>query len=194
MTGKWPRLTLGDVLKRSDDTIVPDADAQYREITVRLWGKGVVLRGVVFGARLAGQRRYVARSGQFILSRIDARHSALGMVPPELDGALVSNDFPVFRIAEDKLYPAYLAWLCKTAPFVEECRRVSEGTTNRVRLQEQKFLGRRFRCCLMESKCGSLVASTNCQRKSGKRRRFAEALLKRRRHSRGQPLRRFMDG
>jgi len=142
MTGKWSTLTLGDVLKRSHDSIVPDAEVQYREITVRLWGKGVVLRGLVPGARLAGQRRYVARSGQFILSRIDARNGALGMVPPELDGALVSNDFPVFRIAEDKLYPAYLAWLCKTAPFVEECRRASEGTTNRVRLQEQKFLAR----------------------------------------------------
>src|SRR5258707_10445688 len=106
MSGKWPTLTLGDVLKRSHDSIVPDAEVQYREITVRLWGKGVVLRGLVPGARLAGQRRYVARSGQFILSRIDARNGALGMVPPELDGALVSNDFPVFRIAEDKLYPA----------------------------------------------------------------------------------------
>jgi type I restriction enzyme S subunit len=142
MTGKWATLTLGDVLKRSDDTIVPDAEAEYREITVRLWGKGVVLRGLVPGARLAGQRRYVARRGQFILSRIDARNGALGIVPPELDGALVSNDFPVFRIAEDNLYPAYLAWLCKTVPFVEECRRASEGTTNRVRLQEQKFLAR----------------------------------------------------
>lgn len=35
---------------------------------------------------------------------------------------------------------AYLGWMCKTAAFVEMCRRASEGTTNRVRLQEEKFL------------------------------------------------------
>jgi type I restriction enzyme S subunit len=32
--------------------------------------------------------------------------------------------------------------MCKAATFVEECRRASEGTTNRVRLQEGKFLAR----------------------------------------------------
>jgi type I restriction enzyme S subunit len=54
----------------------------------------------------------------------------------------VSNDFPIFRVAEDRLVPAYLGWLCKTYSFVEECKRASEGTTNRVRLQEDKFLAR----------------------------------------------------
>ena len=69
-------------------------------------------------------------------------NGALGIVPTNLDGAIVSNDFPIFRIAEDRLMPAYLAWLCKTGTFVEECMRASEGTTNRVRLQEDKFLAR----------------------------------------------------
>ncbi|MGA3240351.1 MAG: hypothetical protein ABSG03_29080 [Bryobacteraceae bacterium] len=68
----------------------------------------------------------------------------MGLVPPDLDGAIVSNDFPLFRIAEARLLPAYLGWLCKTNAFVEECRRASEGTTNRVRLQEDKFLARKI--------------------------------------------------
>jgi len=32
--------------------------------------------------------------------------------------------------------------MCRTAAFVQECKRASEGTTNRVRLQEDKFLAR----------------------------------------------------
>ena len=32
--------------------------------------------------------------------------------------------------------------MCRTASFVEECKRASEGTTNRVRWQEDKFLAR----------------------------------------------------
>jgi type I restriction enzyme, S subunit len=63
-------------------------------------------------------------------------------VPPELDEAIVSNDFPVFNIIENRLLPAYLDWMCRTVSFVEECKRASEGTTNRVRLQEDKFLAR----------------------------------------------------
>ncbi len=84
----------------------------------------------------------VARRGQFILSRIDARNGAFGIVPGELDGAIVTNDFPVFIVVENRLLPAYLGWICRTASFVEECKRASEGTTNRVRLQEDKFPAR----------------------------------------------------
>jgi type I restriction enzyme S subunit len=77
-----------------------------------------------------------------ILSRIDARNGALGVVPPELDGAIVTNDFPVFRVDDTRLIPPYLGWMCRTESFVEECKRASEGTTNRVRLQEARFLNR----------------------------------------------------
>jgi type I restriction enzyme, S subunit len=140
MSKEWPTAKLGQVLTRSEETIAIQLDAEYRELTVRLWGKGVVPRGVIMGAELAASRRFVARAGQFVLSRIDARNGALGLVPKELDGAIVTNDFPVFAIDEMKLLPAFFGWLSHTANFVEMCKRASEGTTNRVRLQEDRFL------------------------------------------------------
>lgn len=106
-------------------------------------GKAVALKDAAApGALGEFIRQMVARGGQFILSRIDARNGALGLVPPELDEAIVTNDFPVFNVVENRLLPVYLGWLCRTASFVEECKRASEGTTNRVRLQEDKFLSR----------------------------------------------------
>jgi type I restriction enzyme S subunit len=77
---------------------------------------------------------------QFILSRIDARSGACGIVPASLDGAVVSNDFPVFDIDRSKALPAYFGWIGKSEQFVAICRAASEGTTHRVRLQEQRFL------------------------------------------------------
>ncbi len=142
MSKSWPTVRLGEVLRRSEETIELEPDVQYRQITVKLWGKGVVLRGTLTGAEIAASRQMVARRGQFILSRIDARNGALGIVPPELDEAIVTNDFPVFNVVENRLLPTYLGWMCRTASFVEECKRASEGTTNRVRLQESKFLAR----------------------------------------------------
>lgn len=142
MSKQWPKVKLGEVLRRSDEIIELQPDAKYREITVKLWGKGVVLRGSVTGAGIAASRRMVARRNQFILSRIDARNGALGIIPNELDGAVVSNDFPLFNLVAERLIPAYLGWMCRTGNFVEECRRSSEGTTNRVRLKEDIFLAR----------------------------------------------------
>ncbi|WP_294538202.1 hypothetical protein [uncultured Rhodoblastus sp.] len=140
MSKQWPLVKLRDVLKRSEDTIALQADATYREITVKMWGKGVVLRGTILGAEIASARRFVAKTGQFILSRIDARNGAIGIVPPELDGAVVTNDFPLFYSNAERISVAFLAWLSRTSGFVNLCVRASEGTTNRVRLQEDRFL------------------------------------------------------
>src|SRR5438105_442708 len=91
-------IRLGDVLRRGGKIVTAQPDVQYLEITVRLWGKGVVQRSRVAGAEIAGSKRFVAKAGQFILSRIDARNGAAGVVPVELDGALVTNDFPLFDV------------------------------------------------------------------------------------------------
>jgi type I restriction enzyme S subunit len=64
----------------------------------------------------------------------------MGIVPGNLEGAIVSNDFPTFNVRGDVLLPDYLNWISKTPDFVELCWRSSEGTTNRVRLKEDRFL------------------------------------------------------
>ena len=136
---------LGDVLCRSREITNIETGREYKQLTVRLWGRGVVERRSGNGKVVAGSRRMVARKGQLVLSRIDARNGAFGIVPDELDGAVVSNDFPVFEIEDELLSPAYLEWLTRTPEFVEKCRHASEGTTNRVRLKEERFLGIEFR-------------------------------------------------
>jgi type I restriction enzyme S subunit len=131
---------LSQLLTRSTESVELQPDRRYKQVTVRLWGQGVVERNEVGGSEIAGTRRFVVRPGQFILSRIDARNGALGIVPAALDGAVVSNDFPSFLVNETRLLPAYLGWLTRTSDFVDLCRAASAGTTNRVRLDESRFL------------------------------------------------------
>jgi type I restriction enzyme, S subunit len=130
---------LGEVLSRTGEIVTPNPSREYSEITVKLWGKGVVERGRVSGASVNG-KRFVAKAGNFIASRIDARNGAMGLVPESLDGALVTNDFPLFEPNKSRLDLAFLGWLTKTRDFVDLCLRASEGTTNRVRLKEDRFL------------------------------------------------------
>jgi type I restriction enzyme S subunit len=139
MNATWPTIPLGDVLRRSERTIPLDSETTYKEVTVRMNGKGVVERRQVKGIEIAADRRYKAKSGQFIISRIDARNGASGLVPDELNGAVVTNDFPLFDVAEDRLDAAFLGWMSKTRSFIELCKHASEGTTNRVRLSEDRF-------------------------------------------------------
>lgn len=140
----WPQVPLGELLSRADSPADLAPDTEYHEVTIRLWGKGVVSRGKVRGADVTTARRFV-RSGQLILSKIDARNGALGMVPSELDGAIVSNDFPSFELQEaGRCLPGFMSWLVQSRSFVDLCKASSEGTTNRVRIKEDRFLQQRI--------------------------------------------------
>ena len=140
----WPAVALGDLLSRSTETAVIAPDAEYHEVTIKLWGKGVVSRGKVRGSDVVSVRRAV-RANQLILSKIDARNGAIGMVPQELDGAIVSNDFPSFDFRDVRQCdPAFMGWLVRSTPFVALCKAASEGTTNRVRIKEDRFLAKQI--------------------------------------------------
>lgn len=141
---QWPKIALGDVLCRSSEPAVCAADVEYDEVTIRLWGKGVISRGKVRGADVTTPRR-VVRANQLILSKIDARNGAIGLVPQELDGAIVSNDFPSFEFADSgQLDPEFMGWMVRSRHFVDLCKAASEGTTNRVRIKEDRFLAQQI--------------------------------------------------
>lgn len=138
-----PVIPLGTLLSRAGELATLDPETEYHEVTIKLWGKGVVSRGKVRGSEVGTVRRFV-RANQLILSKIDARNGAIGIVPPELDGAIVSNDFPSFAVDTEQVDPGFLGWLVRSAQFVELCKASSEGTTNRVRIKEDRFLGHRI--------------------------------------------------
>jgi type I restriction enzyme S subunit len=140
MNNGWKPTKLGEILTKSDESIELKPDEIYRRVTVRLWGKGVTLRGEVTGGEIAATKQRVVHARQFIASRIDARNGAFGLVPELLEGAVVTSDFPIFSLNQSRVLPEFLEWLSKTNGFVELCKAASEGTTNRVRLKENRFL------------------------------------------------------
>ena len=141
---QWPTIALSDALCRSSEPAMCVPDVEYDEVTIRLWGKGIISRGKVRGADVTTPRR-VVRTDQLILSKIDARSGAIGLVPRELDGAIVSNDFPSFEfIDRTRLSPAFMGWMVRSRHFVELCKAASEGTTNRVRIKEDRFLAQQI--------------------------------------------------
>jgi type I restriction enzyme, S subunit len=123
-------IPLSQILTKSNTWIDIKPTETYRQVTVKIWGKGVVERNEVTGAEISANTRLKVDAGQFILSRIDARHGAFGLIPESLAGAVVTN----------LIIPQFLNWISKTESFIELCKAASEGTTNRIRLKESKFL------------------------------------------------------
>jgi len=129
---------IGDFLKRIKRPVNLVDDQDYKLVTIKMNHNGVVLREIKKGA-LIKSKMYEVKKDDFILSGIDARNGAFGIVPPELDGAIVTNDFWYFEIDESIISKRLFLELTATAWFDEICKRGSDGTTQRIRLQKDKF-------------------------------------------------------
>lgn len=140
MNRSYPMVPLGEVLlRRRDATAISDSN-EYKRLTIRMNGGGVIVRDVLIGNEIGTKRQFIVSQGQLLLSKIDARNGAFGVVPPECDEAIITGNFWTFDALRGKLDVRYLNYLTKTRLFVNRCIRASEGTTNRLYLQEDLFL------------------------------------------------------
>ena len=129
---------INDFLFRKRNPVDINPETEYSLVTIKLYHKGVVLREKKKGA-LLGSKMYRVSMGDFILSGIDARNGAFGIVPEELDGAIVTNDFWYFDIDETKVKRDFFYWLTATPLFLDACQKSSQGETQRIRLQRKLF-------------------------------------------------------
>src|SRR5690606_6015842 len=97
---KWPMVKLGEVLTLYAEYIGAPEPREYKKLSVKLYGKGVVLNAPANGAALKMKRHQIAKAGQVILSEIWGKKGAIGLVPPEGDGALCTSHFFLFDVHE----------------------------------------------------------------------------------------------
>ncbi|MBK8682528.1 MAG: restriction endonuclease subunit S [Bacteroidetes bacterium] len=121
-----------------DDSVI------YKQITVKMNGKGVILRQEIIGSKIKTKSQFLASKGNFIMSKIDARNGAFGIVPAELNGAIVTQDFPLFKVNSEVMLPQFLNIVIQSPQFIKICQTTSVGTSNRRRLKVDKFLKSRI--------------------------------------------------
>lgn len=146
-TKKYPMARIGSFLVKSNDIVEIQDDVEYKQVTIKINNGGVVPRNngeTILGSKIGTKRQHVVHAGQFIMSKIDARNGAYGIVPAELEGAIVTNDFPVFDVDTSKIIPQFLVLVSTTEKFIEFARKCSSGTTNRKRIDIDAFLNQQI--------------------------------------------------
>ena len=135
-----PEVRLGDLLSQRVGTISLVDDDQYKRPRVGLHFKGARVRDVAMGIDIGTKNQTLIRTNDLILSKIDARNGAMALVPSELDGAIATNDFPVFEIDSLRINPSYLRYCLFQPSMIRVYENLSRGSTNRRRLKVDKFL------------------------------------------------------
>ncbi|CAJ47988.1 restriction endonuclease subunit S [Bordetella avium] len=91
----WAEEKIGDVLAEKRRPIVLEDDQRYELITVKRRNEGVVSRGHLLGRDILVKNYAQLKAGDFVISKRQVVHGATGIVPPALDGAIVSNEYLV---------------------------------------------------------------------------------------------------
>lgn len=130
-----------DLVKLRSPDVLVRADETYQFAGVYCFGRGVFKGERKSGMDFAYPRLTRVRAGEFVYPKLMAWEGALGVVPPECDDCVVSTEFPVFEINEEKVLPEVLDIHFRTPAVWPELAGESTGTNvRRRRLNPQDFL------------------------------------------------------
>jgi type I restriction enzyme S subunit len=153
MSNPYPQVSLAEVLTQYTDYIDAPQPKSYPKLSVKLYGKGVVLDGPADGSTLKMKRHQIARAGQVILSEIWGKKGAIGFVPPEGEGALCTSHFFLFDVRTDRLVPGYLRAIF-TANYLEaQLGTEAKGTTGYAAVRPKHLLAARIPLPPLDEQC-----------------------------------------
>lgn len=140
----FPQVLLKEILTFNENPVVIEDSILYTRITVKLFNKGIVMRDQAYGREIGTKKQYKVTTGQFIVSKIDGKSGAFGIIPDMLDGSVVTHDFMVFDIDRNVIDPLYLELVMNNEGFLSQFKENSSGSTGRKRLSKDAFLNTRI--------------------------------------------------
>ena len=139
-SNRYKLVKIKSFLSRNKTPIKIEENTYYKRPTIKINGGGVFLRDEVKGEKIGTKNQFLIRGGQFLLSKIDARNGAFGVVPEGLDRGIITGNFWTFDVDYNLINPYFLQLITKTKQFQDLSQSASVGTTNRNYLQEESFL------------------------------------------------------
>jgi type I restriction enzyme S subunit len=139
------RVPMGDLVRLREPDVIVDRSASYDFAGVYSFGRGVFRAGTKTGMDFAYPRLSTLREGDFTYPKLMAWEGALGVVPPECDGCVVSTEFPVFEVLQDRVLPEVLDVHFRNPSIWPQLAGASTGTNaRRRRLNPSDFLAYQF--------------------------------------------------
>jgi type I restriction enzyme M protein len=82
---------------------------------------------------------FAAHTNDVIFSSIDLWKGCIAVVPAALDGALVTKEFPIYEITDNRLLPEFVQTLLRSRYYQKAFRAITTGHGNRRRTQIPDF-------------------------------------------------------
>jgi type I restriction enzyme S subunit len=97
----WKRAKLGEIITLKRDPVKVSADDIYPNLGLYSFGKGAFSKPPINGDTTSAATLYRVNAGQVIYSRLFAFEGAFALVPEDMNGWFVSNEYPTFDVHPD---------------------------------------------------------------------------------------------
>ena len=140
MSLNFPHIPLKDIVSPIQRPETPIPGKIYRQLGVRLWGEGAYERERIDGIKTNYKSLSRVAKDDIVVNKIWARNGTVSVIPENLSGCYVSNEFPTFMPIKEKLEPGWFHWFTKTDSCWIQCDEKSRGTSGKNRIRPEKFL------------------------------------------------------
>jgi type I restriction enzyme, S subunit len=139
MSKNWDLVNLEKIIQHRKEFIEIDDFKKYKRCRVKLHAQGIELRDVVQGVEIKTKKQQICKTDDFLVAEIDAKIGGFGIVPANLDGAIVSSHYFLFEINESMLDIKFLDYFIRTPAFRDQVS--AQGSTNYAAIRPNDVLG-----------------------------------------------------
>ncbi|BBO19064.1 N-6 DNA methylase [Candidatus Brocadia pituitae] len=137
---QYPKQELGRLLTLQNGFVEIEDDQEYKLVTCKLHGQGIVFRESIFGRDIKTKKQQIVKANQLLVAEIDAKNGGYGIIPSECDGAIVSSHYYIYSINQSELLPAYLSVVLTSKVIEDQVRTYVRGTTSYAAIRSTDFL------------------------------------------------------
>jgi hypothetical protein len=127
------RVRVGDVLRLERRRVDVQPEAEYVEIGVRSFGRGIFHKEPVSGTALGKKRVFRVEAGDLVISNVFAWEGAIAIASGEQTGKIGSHRFMTFVPADDRIDVQWAAWFFRSDQGLDLVRQASPGSAGRNR-------------------------------------------------------------
>lgn len=136
---EWEKVPAGTVTAQRKDVVTLEPGVEYHTMGVRWYGRGAYGRGTGTTETIKAKRLFRAHKGDFVFNRIDTQNGAFDVVPAALDGALATNEFPLYVVDPDQLSERFLLLYFQQPSVLAQIDAMRAGSEGRSRWKEADF-------------------------------------------------------
>ena len=122
----WQKLALEKCLNIEARKAYIQDNQEYDLVTVKRSRGGVIRREHLKGKDISVKSQFYIKEGDFLISKRQIVHGACGLVPKELSGSIVSNEYCVLT-GKSGFYLPYMEFLSESLYFQQTCFHSSIG-------------------------------------------------------------------